>query len=49
MSMHAKRLPPGFVQVQFSEVIDCVSLAPTEGRGDSGQNCFHDMSIVGDA
>ena len=33
-------------------VIDCLSigdLAPTESRGDSGQNCLYDMSIVGNA
>ena len=37
-------------EVGFSEVIDCLSigdLAPTESRGDSGQNCLYDMSIVG--
>jgi hypothetical protein len=33
-------------------VIDCLSigdLAPTESRGDGSQNCFDDMSIVGNA
>jgi hypothetical protein len=39
-------------EVRFSEVSDCLSiedLAPTESRGDSGQNCFYDMSVVGNA
>ena len=26
-----------------------LDLAPTESRGDGGQNCLHDMSIVGNA
>jgi hypothetical protein len=35
-----------------SERVDCLSiegLAPTESRGDSGQNCLQDMSIVRNA
>ena len=47
ITMPVRRSQP---TVQFSEVIDCLSIgdsAPTESGGDSGQNCLDYMSIVG--
>jgi hypothetical protein len=37
-------------RLRVTEVIDCLRIgdsAPTEGRGDSSQNCLYDVSIVG--
>ena len=34
--------------VKWGELSHGGDLAPTEGWSDGGQNCFHDMRVVGD-